>query len=265
MSQSSNLIRFTLLASAAYAMAPGSALAQASGTIGADITGPYRLIFITGGHYQATSGSITTYNEDVTFDAANQFGITQTVSTSWVALASTDTTNAVANANSLCTGPTAAACMSAPIYQAEVINGAIQDVEVATSLSALFGGTIVNNIAAGQDGTTSYGSQPIWTGTLDNGQSATAANNFGNDWTLGSSVATTGSPGLTAAPSEQADFYASAAATTGTPGPSHVLYGISGVLTGASSSTIVPEPASAGVLAMGAGVLCVMRRRRRAA
>lgn len=232
------LSRRTLLAASALsALTPALALAAPSGD--------YRLVFLTADATTSTSTDIATYNSFVNTEAT----LTGTLlpASTWAVLGSTATMNAVTNANSLCNGNSA--CINAPLYEVVLNpNSSVSDVLVASSLAAMFAGNISSTINALQNGNQLYGFAV--TGTNDNGTTAT-----GNE--LGASQVATGLADSNTPPTEAGTFNL---LLSNTSQPKSV-YGISGLL----QSSAVPEPASAALLGVGAGLMLVMRRRRKAA
>jgi hypothetical protein len=186
----------------------------------------YRLAFISADATQpATSSSITTYNNFVTSEAAQNSSLPSTI---WTAIASTADESALTNISC------GELCNSLPIY---LVNGT----EVAVSSASLFAGDGSSTIDADQFGNPNGGY--AWTGTNNNGTAAT-----GNE--LGSDDPMLGSP----------DFGSSnqfALFTDDASASEFSIYAISGEI-----QTTVPEPASGAALLFGGLVVTRVFRRR---
>jgi hypothetical protein len=215
-----------------------SLLASAAGVVGfpaLSYAEPTELLmFVTSGTTEATSTDISTYNSFVNAQAALNSALPDDT---WYAVASTSSVSAWNNITQACD----ATCQSTvPIF---LVNGT----EIATSLDALVGGTLLHPINAFQSGSTSNRTE-VWTGS-NSGLETAAALGGGGSPTLGCACATA---------TTTFDAFENG------NGPSFLplsLYAL-GV---ANPPVATPEPASAGLLAVGAGLISVMRRRRRAA
>lgn len=193
----------------------------------------YRLVFESITTTDATSSDVSTYNSIVQGDAS-----AAGLGTSWSAIVSTDTTNAIDNI--ACTP----SCSSDPIF---LVTGS----EVAASTADLFSGAILTAINVAADGSAA-GNGYIWTGTNSSGTEASYTSNdtttfygLGDSATeLGGSVG--GSPyGIDSGYAFDSGIEAS-------------LFAISGDLV-----VPAPEPISASLLAVGAAATALTRRRRR--
>jgi len=248
MSQPTNLVHYSLLATVAATIgAPGTA--AAIGTDITSLTGNYYIAFVDdagdGTGYLAPSSSAAFYNNIVNTDAANSAFMP---AATYNAFVSTTTVSALANI-----GCTSGACLTAtPIYQVIGLDGSTPVViEVADSLSEFLGGTIINNLNTTQSGVQKTGYYYVWTGSDRDGTP-----DVGHE--VGTGVPAFGSASGNGYPFNQIlsglDFATNL----------HGLYGFSTVLSN-QSTTIIPEPSSPALLAVGAGLLAVMRRRRKAA
>lgn len=178
---------------------------------------------MTAGTTEAASTNISTYNAFALAQADTAPALVA-LNTSWMALGSTDTTSAISNAGTSGTG--------VPIY---ALNGNL----IAANYSALWGGGIDNPIQTTQNDTTS--TTFPWTGSTAGGASRTPYVALGDGSSeLGSTI--------------QTDYWwiedGDDIDTDARP-----MYALSGVL------TVTPEPGSAALLALGAGVLLGWRRR----
>jgi len=185
----------------------------------------YYIAFNSADTTDATSSSIATYNSFVASEAAQN---TLLPSTTWYAIGSTATTDALANL-----GCPAAACSDVPVY---LVDGT----EVATSLANLFAGVILNTIDEDQFGNNNE--NYVWTGSNSDGTAST-----GNE--LGSSDPEIGWPIET---SIMIDIGFSNDSTS-----ENSVYGIGQIV------TAVPEPASGVLLAIGGLAAAAIRRRLR--
>jgi hypothetical protein len=172
---------------------------------------PYRLVFVTGDVFEATSTSIADYNADVTAEAALN---TSLPATTWYAIGSTATVSAYTNITS-CAGCDG----DVPIY---LVGGS----QIATSLSDLFSNSGNPPIYQDQFGDYDFGDF-VWTGTNADGSAAT-----GDE--LGSSAPVYG---YDSSASAEFEFNANSPNTD-----ADALYAISAVIN-------TPEPASGALLA----------------
>jgi len=203
----------------------------------------YRLIFVTNGTYTAGSPAISTYNADI----ANEVALIPQLAAlgaTWYAIGSTDTTSAIANIG-----------VSPSTVGVYLLNGTTLVANgTGTTGTGLFSGSILSGIGINDLGL-AIPTEPVWTGTLANGQGATAGGaGCGSDCTLGD--ATTAS-------------VAGQTYIVGTPTPgwwiddaqsgdanSWQLYGVSSVLTVQGT----PEPGSIALAALGLASLFLARR-----
>ena len=124
----------------------------------------YRLVFVTSGARNASSGNIADYNQFVNNAAQASTNLNTALTTAgltpsainWTAIASTAAVNA--RANTLTRGSDT----SVPIYR---VDGA----QVATGNSDLWDGTIQSQISVDEGGNTKSTSTSVWTGTLADG------------------------------------------------------------------------------------------------
>ena len=235
--------RFTLAgiaASAALMALPGAAQAGAYTPPASLNPGDhYRLIFVTSTSIDATSSDIATYNSFVSTAAALNPALP---STTWMAIASTATVNAIDNI--ACTP----SCASDPIFL-------VDNTEVAASSTALWAAdttALLHAINLTESGSTTLptinGNPYAWTGSSKDGTGYTG-------YTLG-----TASPIFGGYNGTNQGFIANYNTSSAFSGP---LYAISSELTVPS----VPEPAALSLLASG-GLLTFLagrlRRQRRA-
>ena len=200
----------------------------------------YRLVFVTSTTTAATSSDIAFYNAFVTAAAAlntdlDTFSGTVEGTTTWTAIASTATDNALAN-----TGTTPGTDgTGVPIYL-------LNDTVFASNYTALWDSNIQNPLQINESGNSS-GNISVWTGSTSSGTEDVDS--------LGDSIVNYGANRFYNDVSQSSYWISrnfSAANTT-----ENSMYAISGVL------TVVPEPSSfallGGLLALGH----VMVRRRR--
>ncbi len=256
MSQQTNLVRYSLLATVAATVgAPGTAAAV--GMDITDITGNYYIAFVddagNGTGYQATSTSAADYNTIVNTDAAAAGSILP--SATYNAFVSTPTVGQTPGVSALANiGCTSGACFTAtPIYEVIGLDGSTPVVvEVADSLSDFLGGTIINNLNTSQYGVQKTGYYYVWTGS-----NADGTPDVGHE--VGTSFPEFGTASIGGG-----TFFSQVAASFDVATNKYGLYGFSTVLSN-QTGTIIPEPSSPALLAVGAGLLAVMRRRRPAA
>ena len=212
----------------------------------------YRLIFVTSTSTLATSNEISDYNTFVQGVAAtNTISLPATI---WSAVASTDTTDAITNLGSVCSG----SCLTAPIY---LVDGTT---EVAAGQAQLFGASpgMMHSIDEDENANTTF--PYVWTGSSSNG---TVNNRYTGTYQstqhgLGDPVAGTGSAASTGGGAFS--FYVRFGNTTpfsGQNDQSLPLYAISGQLTEGPVPT--PEPASGALLLAGGVATGLVRRLRR--
>ena len=221
------LILLGLLLMAGISSAFGQIITQPAGLTPGE---QYQLVFVTNGTTNAESTDIGYYNTFVTNEADTAPALVA-LNTTWTAIASTSSVSAIAN-----TGTTPGT--GVPIYN---LNGSL----VAATYTELWSGSTQNDIYTTETGTTPTNTD-VWTGTSYSGTAVP-----------GSSL---GNPEATWGVSYYYDFYPLPAAWIAENNdPNSVtlpLYAMSGVLTAA------PEPGSAALLALGAGALLGLRRRR---
>jgi hypothetical protein len=216
----------------------------------------YRLIFVTSDTTTATSSNIATYNTlantDANLPAAVAFGLP---SSTWSAVAGTDTVSALSNISVGCTG----SCLTDPIY---LVNGT----EVATSQAALFSAPILTDIdltevgGAAPSHTGYYDANYVWTGSNPDGSLADVEPPY-YVYGLGDSSGYAGA-GL----SDSTSYYLDDGNDTQTI--AEPIYAISGELTVPSANIAAPEPMSAALLLTGGvmtGLARIRRRKARAA
>ena len=212
------------------------AVAHASFTFSAPNLAPgsnYRLIFVTSEETSASASDISTYNAFVNSVAGNDPSLP---STTWTAIASTESESAVANISSVCSG----ACLNAPVY---LVDGSTV---IATNQANFFSGTILNALDEDESGNTS-GDSYVWTGSTSDGA-------IDGGSAMGDTGAEIGAGNFTDF-GNYMDFGFSVSASDTLP-----LYAISGLLT---VSNAVPEPMSGGLLLLGGAATGLVRRLRR--
>ena len=204
---------------------------------------PYRLIFVTSASTLGISSNISTYNAYVTSVAGNDLSLP---TTTWIAIASTDSVSALANVDSICSG----ACLTAPIY---LVDGSTV---IATNQAQFFGGTILHAIGEDESGNTPSNSY-VWTGSTTSGLVKVGFAMGDTDAEVGNSTQTT------------SGFYMDIGFPFGAHEPSTVsdtslaMYAISGELTVPEPKTSAPEPMSGSLLLVGGMATGLVRRLRR--
>lgn len=199
----------------------------------------FRIVFLTVGTTQATSGDIGSYNTFVTNDAISQAGgignnvmYGGTVLT-WKAIASTNTVSAISNIGSF----------GVPVYLASGTRVTSSD-----TLTGLWSGSLQAPINEFLTAPFFFGTS-VWTGTLPDGSS-------NGSFTLGSGSEFGSTPGMS---NKSNDEWVETGAV-----PSNFssnMYGISQVLTASSVPEI--DPAGMGsACAFIAGALALVERRR---
>jgi hypothetical protein len=200
----------------------------------------YRLIFVTAGSISATSSAIADYNSFATSQAALNPDLP---STTWTAVVSTDSLDAVGN---IACKP---GCANVPIF---LVDGT----EVAASTNALFNAATVsllnNGISEDQNGNSISGY--VWSGSFSDGTQAisTIDSELFDNTLGGSNTAEVGFAGAT-------DGNAIDGGQFGSREPAFPIYAISGVI------SPVPEPVTASLLAFGGimtGLVGRFRRKR---
>lgn len=189
----------------------------------------YRLVFVTSTGRDATSSDIADYNAFVTSVAATVSEL-NALGTTWTAIASTATVDAITNTATTSTG--------VPIYR-------LDDVRIAADNTVLWSGTLEDRMWINENGNISAG--VVWTGTQTDGFALPG-------FELGTSSSENG-----VSVSTDFNWVASGSLDSITELP---LYAISGILT--VEAAAVPEPSTlilgfAGV----AAVASVFWRRRR--
>ena len=193
----------------------------------------YRIVFVTSTTIQATSSDISTYNAHVTAAAAlnsdlNTFAGTIEQTTTWTAIASTATVDAIDNTSTTGTG--------VGIYL-------LNDTLFASNYTALWGANITNPLQIDESGN-NVGNLAVWTGSTTSGTEDVDS--------LGDSIVNYGSTRFSNIITPASYWISrnfSSANTTELP-----LYAISGILT-------VPEPSSTALLGLGLSSLLLRRRR----
>jgi hypothetical protein len=188
----------------------------------------YRLAFITSTTRDATSSNIADYNAFVT-NAANAVPELVALGTTWTAIGSTLT---VAARDNTATNPGVNGT-GVPIYF-------LNDTILADDYADLWDGSIDNNFDVNEFGT-HVASTVIWTGTNSNG---TSTPSYLGDIAVGYGVSNQSDP----------SWIVNGQLVSGTSRP---LYAISGTV------TVVPEPNTAALLALGLTVWALLARRHR--
>lgn len=207
----------------------------------------YRLIFETSSTFQASSSSISTYNQDVNQAAATN---AQLPATTWYAVASVGTGSDVATSaasNITCS----VACMSAPVFT-------ISGVLVATSSTTAEGGLLSGALQAapGVDDMGQFLGGLVWTGSNADGTpsaNATLGNTYGGANPQYGGYATVGRGGWVDT-GWLRDTSVAVSQNSYLP-----LYAISGDLVVGGKS--IPEPASLAFVALGVLALAGLRFR----
>ncbi|MBZ5603365.1 MAG: PEP-CTERM sorting domain-containing protein [Acidobacteriia bacterium] len=192
----------------------------------------YRIVFVTSAVRDATSSNIADYNADGLAAALTDPGLASLVTT-WTALVSTQSVNALTNAGLSLSDTTT------PFFNTQ---GDLIATGVTVAGTGLYGGATtahVNGIAD-QDGVPD--ARDIWTGTNSDGTTSSplgAGGNvlYGRDVHLDS----------------QWTFYSSSFQTNQAP-----IFVVSGLL------TVTPEPATAGLMGLGVAVLLWSAKMRKA-
>jgi len=189
----------------------------------------YRLVFNTVNVFTATSSNIADYNTDVNTEA-DSIAALAALGTTWTAIASTESVNAITNIGS---DP------GVPIYG---LNGTEVVSDATTGSKGLFSGSLLAPILFSETGVDETG-RGDWTGTSPTGvANATHA--------LGDSAPVIGLIG-----DANGTWIDDLTFPAGTGFP---LYGISGVLTVPSAA---PEPATTMMLILGGALMIGARRR----
>jgi hypothetical protein len=221
-------------ATAALIGAPGLAMAGTTFTPPAGVS-EYRLLFVTADQTAASSTDISTYNGFVTSEATQNPALP---TTTWTAIASTTSVNAVTNVDC------GASCdANVPIY---LVDGTTL---VATSTAAFFGATILNAPSEDQSGNPSYAY--AWTGSNSDGTATTTYEMGGSQ---GTQVGETQSTGTTVLSS----FFDAFNGVHRSPSDQYSLYALSGAI-----EVTVPEPATGSALLVGGLIITRVFRRRR--
>jgi len=211
----------------AYVAMAGRSQAEELSPVGLAPGSPYILVFVTNDTYTATSTAIGTYNAEVNTEA-NGIAALAALMTTWSAIGSTSSVNAIDNIGS---NP------GVPIYD---LNGDL--IAADDTLAGLFSGSLLNPINIDENGDTL--NNFVWTGSLSDGTAwvGHALGPGGPDFGDSSS---SGSHWITYA--------------TTTSGASESLYAISGVLTTAP----VPEPSTLAMMALGGAILLLAGSRKK--
>jgi hypothetical protein len=191
----------------------------------------YQLAFVTVDGFFATSTTISTYNTDVTseaalnatlaaFDTAN--GVT------WTVIGSTPSTNSTSNSPS-----------SGSVYT-------LDGTQIASSANPLYGGSLFAPLDINQNGATE--STGVWTGSTSAGTVAGGINDLGQTFPEFGSSAATNSTWITNGNGTDSDNFVP-------------LYALSSVITVPNTSSATPEPGTIFLLA-GAMLLFGLHRLR---
>lgn len=192
----------------------------------------YRLAFVSSTTRNATSTDIADYNAHVT-SAANAVAELLALGTTWYAIGSTATVDAINNTK------TDGSVPDVPIYL-------LNDVKLVDGNFDLWDGLLDFSLNLVESGAAQLEDENVWTGTLAVGGRA--------QFPLGSTFPTHGET------SSRGDTWVQVA-----PSPSHQprhLYALSDILSVANAAPTT-EPATLAILVVGA-VGCLFRRRRRA-
>nr|WP_294526158.1 PEP-CTERM sorting domain-containing protein [uncultured Rhodopila sp.] len=214
-------------ATAALFGAPGLAMATPEFTPPAGVS-DYRLLFVTADSTTASSADISTYNAFVTNEAAQNSALP---ATTWTAIVSTPTVNAVTNVDIGANGDA-----NVPIY---LVDGGF----ISSSANAFFGGSIPGMPAVDQFGNSNQ--NYVWTGSNSDG-SAYAGYELGGSNGTGQGIDWI-------SPSFVLSLYGWSDSTTSNTYP---LYALSGEID-------VPEPATGSALLVGGLIVTRVFRRRR--
>lgn len=212
--------------------APSAVSAPITAPTDLNIGDEYRLVFVTSTFRNATSSNIADYNAFVTA-AANAQTELAALGTTWTAIASTATVNAIDNTS------TSIGIGGIPIYLTN-------DTRLVDNYADLWDGTLDTPLNVFEDGTTNAGSTVVWTGTSISG-TATANPLGSSSGTIGNSASTAN---IWKNDTTLGDIF------------SRRLYAISDVLT--VEAAAVSEPAPIGLLVLGLVGLTIMRRKRAA-
>jgi len=230
-----NQIKTALLIFATCVAAPlASTAAPVTVPAGLSPGDQYRLAFVTSTTRDATSSNIVDYNAHVTAAAAAVPELLA-LGTTWNAIGSTIDIDARDN-----TGTNPLLSVGVPIYR-------LDGVEVAENNADLWDGSPAAPISTTEFGT-NFTSAMVWTGTATDGTALPAYTNQ-----LGSGNALNGYPMVhPPVTAYQWTMYYSPIGST----EQGAIYAISGVL------TVVPEPSTYVLAAMGLATLALVRRRR---